>query len=518
MRLHPTQPATDLGLLGAFLVALGIALTQLTVLSLGAALLLGVYLVRSYLLVSIGKARAAGFEMVWLTGTRVIPTTRLGETELRFELRNRDDQPTWFSGLKMIASPLLEISVSPDSGMVPPNGSVTVSAYVRPLRVGHHGVHGLSLNALRSPALFECPLSFTSPIVVSVSPREERRTALRKNRGFSAERFAPSGTMHRPHEGEDFRELREHRSGDAFRKIAWKASARRGKLLVVETETRAPELAYLLVDISVEGWQGPAGQAPLDYGIDHVLGVAEALAARGDRVGLVLVAGRKKVVVEANHGSSAVRAIRKALAFETHQMDEDQSGWDVDEVRARVYSHVRTLDPQADQLVTADTEALLALVRRMEMDAPTAPPTPYSQSRKEALLRRYLLAFGVSSPPAAHGERHRTLQRLGEATVDLMKAKRPPSSLHYFLFAPLPEVPMNFLSALDMAKRRGATIDITPYSPAKREIPGSESLHPLEVEALERQGRAQFESSLSQLRRRGARAREVAERTEKSGA
>jgi hypothetical protein len=221
-----------------------------------------------------------------------------------------------------------------------------------------------------------------------------------------------------------------------------------------------------------------------------------------------MTAGRKRVVVDANHGSAATRAIRKALAFETHQMDEDQSGWDAEEVRERVFSHVRTLDPRADALAAADLDALLALVSRMEMDAPTAPETPYSQSRRESRLRRYLLAYGVSSPPSMHGERHRSLQRLGEITMELVKSRRPPSALHFFVFAPLPEIPMNFLAALDAAKRRGISVELSPFGPIRKRIPGADQLHPLERDALEREGRAHFERSLALLRRRGARARE----------
>ena len=59
------------------------------------------------------------------------------------------------------------------------------------------------------------------------------------------------------------RELREHQPGDPFRRIAWKASARRGVLLVRDFEREERDVIWLVLQASVDLWSGPLGRAPL---------------------------------------------------------------------------------------------------------------------------------------------------------------------------------------------------------------------------------------------------------------
>lgn len=503
MRLYPTARARDLGLVAAGLAFIGLGLGSPRLFGMGSAVLLGVLAARALARLSVAKARASGFEMVWLTGARVVPTTRLTPSELTLELRNRDDRATWFEGLEVLASPFLEIEAIPTSGRVPPRGSIVIRLQVRPLRVGHHGIHGLSLSTLRLPALFEVPLSFTSPIVLSVLPTTTRRSGVRV-RGPRPSSSPSEGPLSRSAEGEDFRELREHQSGDPFRKISWKASARRGRLLVVDTETRVPESSWVLVDVSADGFRGVPGYAPLDEGLDRVLSLVSGLIERGDRVGLRLLAGRKDVRIDPDHGPALLRKAQKALAFETHLVDEDQSAWDFDDVREHVRSHLRTLEPLVDRLGRDDLDGLVALADRALRDAPTNPPLPYAIHRSEAVLRRYLLAYGIPSPPTPTSEQQRTHARLGEVLLELVNSRHRPTSLFVCTEAPTGPLPTTLTRALARAAKRRVRVELHPWSttPVERFWP---DLTPEALANLREAERRRRAVALAAFRERGVR-------------
>ncbi len=184
------------------------------------------------------------------------------------------------------------MSVEPDRGEVAAGGRLSVKIVVRADRVGYHGIHGLSLEVQGGPGLFEVPLTFSNPFGVEVLPHAYA-AAMRSPRGGRSRMSADEG---RPGplsgDGMELRELREHQPGDPFKRIAWKASAHRGKLMVRDYEREERDVVWLLLDASVELWSGVVGRAPLDIAVDEVASVAQRHLARGDRVGLGIIGAR----------------------------------------------------------------------------------------------------------------------------------------------------------------------------------------------------------------------------------
>jgi uncharacterized protein (DUF58 family) len=86
----------------------------------------------------------------------------------------------------------------------------------------------------------------------------------------------------------DLKELRLRVAGDSFRHIAWKASARHGKLMVREYETDVGMSVYLIVDVGPSMRVGSVGQTPLDQAMEVAYALAEDLSKRRSRLGVVL--------------------------------------------------------------------------------------------------------------------------------------------------------------------------------------------------------------------------------------
>jgi uncharacterized protein (DUF58 family) len=420
-------------------MAVGLVLREAAVLGWGGALLVGLAIARAVTVVDVAKIRAAGFEMTWRGEARCVRVARGEVVTLDAELRNRDTRAASFSSLRAVASPELDVTLSPADGEVPAGGRLRVELAIRAERVGRHAVHGLSLELEGPPGLFEVPLTFANPFGVEVLPGP-CRGILRTARGGRSRRTAEQG---RPGplagEGDSLRELREHQPGDPFRRIAWKPSAKRGQLLVREYEREERDVVWIVLDASVELWAGAPGDAALDRAVDEAWTVADRHLKGGDFVGLAVVAARTLAWIEPGSSPGHAMRIATALAHATSCLDPDRSGLDETDVVTRVLEHLRPLDPRSAAGVRASDPDRVA--RRA--DRTTVARAPFrgvvvtAPARRERILRRYLGAFGMGSPPRLEPDRPRSDVEIGRVLGKLAKERRRPSLV--YLWSPPPD-------------------------------------------------------------------------------
>jgi uncharacterized protein (DUF58 family) len=455
VQVHPTSTTVDIAVAGIVSVAVGLLAREPAIVAWGGALIVGLAIARSVTRLGVGRIRAAGFEMLWQGRRRVERTGRRERVELAAEIRNRDSRAARFVRLRTVSSPDLDVRIEPTSGEVPAGGRLAVSVTIDPLRVGRHGVHGISLEVQGSPGLFEVPLTFANPYGIDVMPGPFG-IATRSPRGGRSRMTAPEG---RPGpltgDGSELRELREHLPGDAFKRIAWKASARRGQLFVREYEREERDVVWLLLDASVDLWAGKTGSAPLDHAIDEVAAVAVRHIERGDRVGLLILGGRVLARIEPNRGPRHGVELMRALAHTTGCTDSDRSGLDETEVALRVLEHMRPLDPAGVTRVgVKDLDRVARRAERVRMRAPFGKTEPFAPSRRERILRRYLDAFGIRLPARLQTDRPETDFQLARALKELTH-KKPRASIVY-VWSPPPEAGNRepILSALSRIGRR----------------------------------------------------------------
>ena len=91
--------------------------------------------------------------------------------------------------------------------------------------------------------------------------------------------------------GTEFESLREWNDGDAFRSIDWKATARRGKLMVAQHEVERSQSVMLVLDCGRLMTPRSATARKLDYAVTAALSLATIAGFASDRVGLVAFAG-----------------------------------------------------------------------------------------------------------------------------------------------------------------------------------------------------------------------------------
>lgn len=106
--------------------------------------------------------------------------------------------------------------------------------------------------------------------------------------------------------------IRDYRVGDPPRTIAWKPTARLGKLMTCEFENEVPVRATILVDLAPYQFQGRPGPAPADRAITATASIAKLLLADRDPVAAILLRGNSAMRV--GHGSGE-RQLTKILQY-----------------------------------------------------------------------------------------------------------------------------------------------------------------------------------------------------------
>ncbi len=437
------------------------------VVAFGGAMVLAVAVGRAFALVAVTRLRAAGFEMVWTGSQRVARTARGGDVLLEAELRNRGIDEVRGVAIRPIASSMLDVQIEPTVVDLPAGARVRIDVRVTTKRVGRWGVHGLALEVRGTPAggegLYEVPLLFANPFGVEVLPRA-LHTMITSPRGGRSRRSSELGrASNQAGQGDELRELREHVPGDAFKRIAWKASARRGQLLVREMEREERDVVWLVLDASVELWAGPSGRAPLDAGVDELGALAARHLGRGDHVGLVVTASRLRSWIDPGGGAAHASRIAGALASAASMVDSDRSELDEVEVAQRVAEHARPLDPRGlVDIVKGDLDALARRAESLRVRAPFAPRLPFARTPREQTLRHYVAAFGIELPPRVDGEREKTEAAIAQVLEKLVAEKPRPSVVH--VWAPAPSRTGPALKAIRKVKAKRCEIRWTTPS------------------------------------------------------
>jgi len=124
--------------------------------------------------------------------------------------------------------------------------------------------------------------------------------------------------------GAEFERLRDYQPDDEYRRINWKATARRGKPISVEYETERSQQIMVLLDVG-RMMRSPIGEvAKLDYAINAVLLLAYVAAQKGDKVGLLAFADEIQLWVAARSGKGQFhRLLEQLYALESTPVEPD---------------------------------------------------------------------------------------------------------------------------------------------------------------------------------------------------
>jgi hypothetical protein len=144
-------------------------------------------------------------------------------------------------------------------------------------------------------------------------------------------------------------------------------------------------------------------------------------------------------MIDPDRGPAHGVALHRALAHAASTYDADRSDLSEADVVLRVFEHLRPVDgkPVSDGL-RRDVDKLAQRAASVAAKAPFAFVLANAPSMRERMLRGYLQAFGVDSPPRLEPERYATDRELAQLLEDLSRKRKKPSLV--VVLAPAPEV------------------------------------------------------------------------------
>ena len=139
------------------------------------------------------------------------------------------------------------------------------------------------------------------------------------------DRLGPKGerVSQRRGEGMDYRELREYRAGDSLRRIDWKATARRQRLISRQYQEERNQQVVCLIDCGRRMRARDGELAHFDHVLNAVLLLAYVALRQGDSVGLLTFSGERRFLPPVKGAAGLPAVLRSVYDLETTTAPSD---------------------------------------------------------------------------------------------------------------------------------------------------------------------------------------------------
>jgi len=208
------------------------------------------------------------------------------QNPVTLSVRNRFRRGTSFE-VRDEAPEAFQIETRVMSGNIQPLGTWTGAYHLQPLRRGDYQFGDITLR-WKSPiglVFRQGTVKAGGPVKVYPNLLDVRMydLLLKKNRlqelGLRTTRMFGEGT--------EFERLREYSPDDEYRRINWKATARRHRPVTVQYQTERSQTVIAVLDTGRMMQTPVANIAKLDYAVNAVLFLGYVAAGKGDRVGVM---------------------------------------------------------------------------------------------------------------------------------------------------------------------------------------------------------------------------------------
>jgi len=205
--------------------------------------------------------------------------------------------------------------------------------YIRPLSRGVYIFGDMQLVTMSTLKLMARKFTITAQKEIAVYP------SVAEMKYFELKTFSEISTLQgirklrRIGHSYEFEQIKEYVYGDEYRNVNWKATSRKGKLMVNQFQEEKSQQIYCLID-TCRVMQLPFnGLSLLDYSINSSLVILNIALKKEDKVGLITLDSKQATVLNAEKNRSQIRKILEKLY---HIKDQDlESNYEI------LYSTVR---------------------------------------------------------------------------------------------------------------------------------------------------------------------------------
>ena len=208
--------------------------------------------------------------------------------------------------------------------------------HLRPLQRGDYAFGDINLRYTSTLKTFVRQARYPAAAPVKVYPNvlDVRKYDLMARKGLLFELGLRAARVYG--QGNEFERLREYNTDDEFRRINWKATARRGKPIAAEYETERSQYVMSVIDtgrlmrppVGDPASDGGPGLAKLDFAINTALLLSYVATLKGDHIGLLTFADDVRTYLAPRRGKGQFYRMLEALynvQFEPVEADYSQA-------------------------------------------------------------------------------------------------------------------------------------------------------------------------------------------------
>jgi uncharacterized protein (DUF58 family) len=199
------------------------------------------------------------------------------------------------------------------AGQVAPYDIHEARYHVRPLQRGDYSFGDINIRYTSTLKTFVRQARYPAAAHIKVYPNvlDVRKYDLLARKGLLFELGLRANRQFGA--GTEFERLREYNADDEFRRINWKATARRGKPIAAEYETERSQYIVSVIDTG-RLMRPPIGDlAKLDYVINTALLLSYVATLKGDHVGLLTFADDVRTYLAPRRGRGQFYRMLEAL-------------------------------------------------------------------------------------------------------------------------------------------------------------------------------------------------------------
>ncbi|WP_420388286.1 DUF58 domain-containing protein [Roseivirga sp.] len=196
---------------------------------------------------------------------------------------------------------------------IAPVESKAINYELRPVKRGEYHFGRVNIFA-RSPIGFiSRRFQFAEPVMIPVYPSYIQ---MRKYELLAiSNQLTLQGVkkIRRLGHNQEFEQIKEYVSGDDFRTINWKATARKGQLMVNNYQDERSQQVYCLIDKSRVMQMPFEGLSLLDYAINATLALTNIIIKKDDKAGMITFQHKVSTVIPASKRNKQMQLIQESL-------------------------------------------------------------------------------------------------------------------------------------------------------------------------------------------------------------
>lgn len=120
----------------------------------------------------------------------------------------------------------------------------------------------------------------------------------------------------------EFEQIKNYVSGDDFRTVNWKATARKAQLMVNQYQDEKAQRVYSIIDMGRSMKMPFNGMSLLDYAINAALVISNIAVKKHDKAGLITFSKDIHTIVPANRKNNQIKKISEVLFKQETNYDE----------------------------------------------------------------------------------------------------------------------------------------------------------------------------------------------------